>query len=91
MESSFSKTVTIVNQLGLHARAATKLALLCKQFDAHIELQQESKTADASSVLALLMLASSKGKDVTVVTSGPEAENALAAVIQLIASGFEEN
>lgn len=91
MASSFSKTVTIVNQLGLHARAATKLAQLCQQLDAHIELQQEGKTADASSVLALLMLASSKGKDVTVVTSGPAAEKALSAVIELIASGFEEN
>lgn len=91
MASSFSQTVTIVNQLGLHARAATKLAQLCKQFDADIELQQEDKTADASSVLALLMLASSKGKNVTVKTSGQQAESALAAVIDLIASGFEEN
>jgi len=91
MANSFSGTVTIVNQLGLHARAATKLALLCQKFDAHIELQQEHKTADASSVLALLMLASSKGKDVTVVASGAEAEQALSAVIELIASGFEEN
>ena len=51
-----SEEVTIVNQLGLHARAATKLAQLCKQFHAKIELVQEDKTADASSVLALLML-----------------------------------
>ena len=52
-----SESVTIVNQLGLHARAASKLAQLCQQFSARIELVQEDKTADASSVLALLMLA----------------------------------
>lgn len=90
MESSFSKTVTIVNQLGLHARAATKLAQLCQKFDARIELQQEGRTADASSVLALLMLASSKGKNVEVVTHGHQAEAALAAVVALIESGFDE-
>jgi phosphocarrier protein NPr len=90
MSNSYSKTVTIVNQLGLHARAATKLVLLCKQFDAKIELQQDGKTADASSVLALLMLASSKGKDVEVITSGADAEQALAAVSQLIENGFDE-
>jgi len=90
MASSYSKTVTIVNQLGLHARAATKLAQLCQQFDAGIELQQEGRTADASSVLALLMLASSKGKTVEVVTHGNQAEAALQSVVQLIESGFDE-
>lgn len=90
MASSFSKTVTIVNQLGLHARAATKLAQLCQQFDAKIELQQEGRTADASSVLALLMLASSKGKNVEVITHGNQAEAALQSVVQLIESGFDE-
>ncbi len=90
MANSFSKTVTIVNQLGLHARAATKLAQLCQKFDARIELQQDGRTADASSVLALLMLASSKGKNVEVVTHGNQAEAALQSVVQLIESGFDE-
>ncbi|MBN8444673.1 MAG: HPr family phosphocarrier protein [Rheinheimera sp.] len=91
MPNSFKATVTIVNQLGLHARAATKLVQLCRQFDAQIELQQEGRSADASSVLALLMLASSKGKNVDVVTTGPQAETALQAVVGLIENGFDEN
>ena len=85
-----SGDVTIVNQLGLHARAATKLAQLCQQFDARIQLVQEGKTADASSVLALLMLASSKGKTVQVCTEGAQAEQALTAVVDLINNGFDE-
>ena len=89
--NKLQQTVTIENQLGLHARAATNLTQLCRRFDAHNELQQEGKTADASSVLALLMLASSKGKDVEVITSGPQAQSALQAVTELIQSGFEEN
>ncbi len=91
MENNFSATVTIINQLGLHARAATKLVQLCQQFDARIELHQDGRSADASSVLALLMLASSKGKTVEVVTSGPQAETALQAVTGLINAGFDEN
>jgi phosphocarrier protein NPr len=85
-----SGDVTIINQLGLHARAATKLAQLCQQFDARIQLVQEGKTADASSVLALLMLASSKGKTVQVCTEGVQAEQALTAVVDLINNGFDE-
>lgn len=84
------QTVTIVNQLGLHARAATKLAQLCQQFQAKIELVQDDKTADASSVLALLMLASSKGKTLEVCTQGDDAELALIAVVDLINNGFDE-
>lgn len=86
----YSADVTIVNQLGLHARAATKLAQLCQQFNARIELHQEGKTADASSVLALLMLASSKGKTLQVCTEGDDGEQALQAVATLIRNGFDE-
>lgn len=89
-DNKLQQTVTIVNQLGLHARAATKLAQLCQQFTASIELQQEGRTADASSVLALLMLASSKGKTVEVITQGEQAAAALQAVVELIESGFDE-
>ena len=84
------QTVTIINQLGLHARAATKLAQLCQQFQARIELVQDDKSADASSVLALLMLASSKGKTLEVCTEGAQAQEALTAVVALIENGFDE-
>lgn len=86
-----TEAVTIVNQLGLHARAASKLAQLCQQFSARIELVQEDKTADASSVLALLMLASSKGKTLQVCTEGTDAQQALDAVVNLIKNGFDES
>jgi len=84
------QTVTIVNQLGLHARAATKLVQLGQQFGCKITLEQEGKTADASSVLALLMLASSKGKTLKVCTEGEDAADALQAVVSLINNGFNE-
>lgn len=91
MANSFSAKVTIINPLGLHARAATKLAQLCQTFQAKVELiQDDGKTADAGSVLALLMLASSKGKTLTIRTEGSDAKTALSAVIHLINTGFDE-
>ncbi|MCF4008497.1 HPr family phosphocarrier protein [Rheinheimera sp. UJ63] len=91
MADKLAATVTIINALGLHARAATKLVQLSQQFDAKVELvQEDGKTADAGSVLALLMMASSKGKTLTVTTEGPDAAEALEAITLLINTGFGE-
>ncbi|GGW69989.1 HPr family phosphocarrier protein [Alishewanella tabrizica] len=91
MAAKLSAQVTIINQLGLHARAATKLVQLTQQFNAQVQLvQDDGKSADAGSVLALLMLASSKGKTLTVTTEGEDAADALQAVIELINTGFNE-
>lgn len=91
MAAKLSAQVTIINQLGLHARAATKLVQLTQQFKSQVQLvQDDGKTADAGSVLALLMLASSKGKTLTVTTEGDDAAEALTAVTTLINTGFGE-
>lgn len=83
-------TFLIKNKLGLHARAATVLAQLAVQFDASITLFQDEKEAAGDSVLALMLLESSQGKEVKVVCEGPDAEHALHAVGQLIAQRFKE-
>ena len=84
------KTVTIENKLGLHARAATKLAMLAQQFSASVTIQQADKTADADSVMALLMLASNQGKNVDVFAEGDDAEQAVEAIYELISHKFDE-
>ena len=73
-------TFLIKNKLGLHARAATVLAQLAVQFDATITLFQDDKEAAGDSVLALMLLESSQGKEVKVVCKGPDSEQALHAV-----------
>jgi len=83
-------TFLIKNKLGLHARAASVLAQLAVQFDATITLFQDDKQAAGDSVLALMLLESSKGKEVKVICEGPDAEPALAAIGQLIAERFNE-
>lgn len=85
-----TKTVTIVNKLGLHARAATKLVNIAGNFQSEIELQQGDQKAPANSVLALLMLGSAMGKQVTITCEGKDAESAMEEIVNLIANKFDE-
>ena len=82
--------VAITNRAGLHARAASKLAELCARFGCDVRIGQE-KMVDGKSILSLMMLAAVKGTTLTVVTEGPEAEQALQAILQLINNRFDEN
>ncbi len=85
------KSLTIVNKLGLHARAATQLVQLANQFDAEVVLQKGEKQANANSVLGLMMMESHQGEQVTVISEGPDAEAAMDAVEALIAGRFNED
>lgn len=82
--------VTIVNKLGLHARAATKLAKLTQKFNASITLQLDDKHAQADSIMALMLLTGSQGKEVLVSAEGEDAQSALEAVCQLFSDRFDE-
>lgn len=84
------KQITICNQLGLHARAATKLAVLAGQFQAEVTLSCDNKSVSAASVLGLLLLESSQGKVVTLSAEGQDAPAAIEAISALIAAKFDE-
>jgi phosphocarrier protein NPr len=84
------KTLTILNKLGLHARAATKLVQIANSYTCDIQLQQGDQSAPANSVLALLMLESSQGKQVTVSCEGEDAQSALDEIEYLIVNKFDE-
>ncbi len=86
------QTVEIKNKLGMHARPAMKLFELVQSFDAEVILRNDSGTeAEASSVIAMLMLDSAKGRLIEVEATGPDEEKALAAVIGLFEAGFDED
>jgi len=85
-----SKELTIINKLGLHARAASKLAQLCQQFSAKITLSLDKKEADANSIMAIMLLAGAQGKVVKVTAHGADAPEALLAISQLISDKFDE-
>ncbi len=88
---TLSQQVTICNKLGLHARAATKLAQLSQKFTAQITLELAGKQADANSIMALMLLAGGQGKTVNISAQGEDAEQALVEVCKLISDKFDES
>ena len=88
---SLSRVATILNQRGLHARAAAKFVKLASQYEADIEVRRGDLTANGRSIMGLMMLSAGVGNDVEVTASGPQAEVALAAVLDLIGRKFDED
>lgn len=84
------RTVTISNKMGLHARPSTKISETANQFPCDVQLSKEGLAVDAKSVLELLMLAAECGSQVAVSADGDQAEEAVAAITQLIESKFGE-
>ena len=83
--------VEIVNRLGLHARAAAKLVHLAGRFRSDVKLLKDGETVDGKSILGLLMLAAAQGEQLRLRTDGPDEEEAMAALADLIARRFEED
>lgn len=85
--------VVITNRLGLHARAAALLVRIANTFQSAIRLERVdgTATADAKSILSVLMLAASRGTELLVTADGADEDQALTALCELVASGFGEN
>ena len=83
--------VEIINKLGLHARASAKLTQVAGRFKAQIWVSRIGRRVNAKSIMGVMMLAAAKGSTLVVETDGPDEEEALAAVTQLIANRFEEH
>jgi phosphocarrier protein len=86
----FQERVTIVNQRGLHARAAAKFAKLAEQFDADINVEASGLKVSALSIMGLMMLAAGPGTEISISSDGREAEAGLAALVTLVNSRFDE-
>ncbi len=80
----------IINKLGLHARASAKLTQTASAFTAEVWLERNGRRVNAKSIMGVMMLAAARGSTVTVETAGPDADEALAAVVALIADRFGE-
>jgi phosphotransferase system HPr (HPr) family protein len=88
--SDLSRTVTIVNELGLHARPAAKIAQIARRAAATVRVIRGAEQADASSIMELLTLACEKGTTLTFTAADPADRHILEALVQLVESGFEE-
>ncbi len=82
--------VVIVNRLGLHARAAARFVKLAERFQAEIRVFKDDLEVAGTSILGLMMLTAGTGSVLTLEARGPEAEEALRALAELVARGFEE-
>ncbi|MFC6688288.1 HPr family phosphocarrier protein [Jhaorihella thermophila] len=84
------KSLKIINEKGLHARASAKLVEVVEGFDAKAEISRDGMSASGDSIMGLLMLAASKGTTIDVETSGPDAEALAEALEALVADKFGE-
>jgi len=85
-----SRAVVVCNELGLHARAAARFVQLATRFESHIRVGRDGKTMDGKSILGILLLAAAQGTTLTITAEGPDEEGAVAALVQLVESGFAE-
>lgn len=86
-----SRTVEIINERGLHARASAKFVKVASGFDAEVTVSRDGQTVDARSIMGLMMLAAGIGSTIDIAAEGPEAEAALDALDALIANRFDED
>jgi phosphocarrier protein len=85
-----SGSVTIVNRLGLHARAASRLVNCASAYTSDVRLVRGTRAINAKSIMGVLTLATAKGTELTVETEGPDEKEAYDALIQLIGDRFGE-
>jgi phosphocarrier protein HPr len=86
-----SRTVTVVNQLGMHARAAAKFVHLATRFDSRIKVSRDGREMDGKSVMGLLLLAAARGSAITISADGRDEGDAVEALAELVQRGFEED
>ncbi len=91
MTDSISRSLKIVNEKGLHARASAKLVEVVEKFDATAEVSKDGLSASGDSIMGLLMLAASKGTSIQVDTAGPQANELADALEALVAGRFGED
>lgn len=89
--SKAERTVTIVNQRGLHARASSKFVTLVSALDCTIEVSREGHGVDGSSILDLMMLGAAKGDDITISAEGEGAQAAVDRLADLVEAKFGED
>ena len=83
--------LTIVNKKGLHARASAKVVEAAARFQSQITVSKDGQSVDARSIMGLMMMAASMGSEIKVEAEGPDAEEALHAIVALVEAKFGED
>lgn len=86
-----SKNLTILNKLGLHARAAAKLVALASSYQSEISIEKKGKSINGKSIMGVMMLAASQNSVITVTISGEDENCAMNCIEKLINNYFDED
>ncbi len=85
------KEVTIINKLGLHARAAAKLVNVATKYSSQIEIEKDGQRVNGKSIMGVMMLAASQGSNILLLAEGDDATESLDDMAQLINNYFDED
>jgi phosphocarrier protein len=85
-----TRVMKIVNEKGLHARASAKFVQTVEKFDAAVRVSRNGESVGGDSIMGLMMLAAGIGTSITVMATGPQAQDVIAALDALVASRFGE-
>jgi phosphocarrier protein len=86
-----SQAVTVVNQLGMHARAAAKFVHLAARYESTVRVARDRREMDGKSIMGILLLAAARGSTITISADGADERDAVAALVALVQSGFGED
>lgn len=84
------KHVTIINKLGLHARAAAKFVTLASSFSSEVDISKDGQTVNGKSIMGVMMLAASKGTSIVITTRGSDEDAAAVQLEELVQEKFGE-
>jgi phosphocarrier protein len=83
--------VVVVNQLGMHARAAAKFVHLATRYQARVRVARDAREMDGKSIMGILLLAAARGSTITITAEGADEADAVDALESLVRSGFGED
>ncbi len=86
-----SRTVTVVNVLGMHARAAARFVRLASSFASQVRVNRNGRVIDGKSIMGLLLLAAARGVAITISVDGPDEAAAIEALCALVERGFDDD
>ena len=84
------QTLTIINKLGLHARAAAKLVKLASQFESEVLVKRKQREVNGKSIMGVMLLAAARGTEIELSVDGADEAVAMASICDLVQSGFGE-
>ena len=90
MIQDVERQFTIINELGMHARAATRFVQVANRYHADVDVEKDGQTVNGKSIMGVLMLVAAQGSVIRVRARGDDAEEAMAALAELINSKFGE-